>query len=586
MWVSRGETFKFVFVEKRDDKEKISYILMDSDLGPEFENETGSLCTGSQIQDFFAFFHFKNQATHEFMEALCDGGSPDSFTELRINNEDYQLYGIRIGQKTLLLEVSAMSQEVKIEDEELLRITMESIGDGVVTTDGTGRITYLNQAASEVTGWSLDEIEGRLFSEVFRMRNEYTNQKIQDIVGIVLSTGQKQELANHTVLEVKNGIDIPIEDSAEPILDEHAKLHGVVVVFRDVTLAREKKEKIEYLSYHDPLTGLYNRRFYYDFVKRMNVEEKYPLGVIMGDMNGLKIINDVFGHEMGDRLLKIVSETINEYISEEDIAVRWGGDEFIIVMPEADVLKLEMFIKMIKERLKDLKVNKLIEVSVSFGYVLIKEETDTLDSLLRQAEEMMYQTKLLESKSMRGSMVNALMMTLDERSAETRAHTSRLTETCLAIAGKMGLHAVDKNRLSLLSLLHDIGKIGIPDRVLSKPGPLTPAEWEIMKTHSEIGYRIASNVPELAAIAEEILHHHEKWDGSGYPKGLKEGEIPLNCRILAVVDAFDAMTNDRVYRNAVPEADAVEELLRHAGRQFDPTVVRLFDEYWKRKMVK
>ncbi|HOO27199.1 MAG TPA: HD-GYP domain-containing protein, partial [Lachnospiraceae bacterium] len=188
----------------------------------------------------------------------------------------------------------------------------------------------------------------------------------------------------------------------------------------------------------------------------------------------------------------------------------------------------------------------------------------------------MYQTKLLESKSMRGNTINALMTTLDEKSEETKAHTLRLSDICLKIAEQLEQHTEIKNRLALLAVLHDIGKVGIPDHILGKPEALTEDEWQIMKTHPEIGYRIASNVPELHAVANEILHHHEKWDGTGYPSGLKGEKIPINCRILSVVDSYDAMTNDRVYRKARTHEQAMDELRRFAGIQFDPIIVAAF----------
>lgn len=188
----------------------------------------------------------------------------------------------------------------------------------------------------------------------------------------------------------------------------------------------------------------------------------------------------------------------------------------------------------------------------------------------------MYQIKLLESKSMRGTTINALLAALDEKKAETKAHTQRLSDHVMKLADLLGLNVEAKNRLILLAMLHDIGKVGIPDHILGKPGPLTEEEWQIMQTHSEIGYRIAANVPELHVVTEEILHHHEKWDGSGYPSGLSGEKIPLNSRILAVVDAYDVMTHDQVYQVARTHEDAIRELQKQAGSHFDPRLVDRF----------
>lgn len=468
------------------------------------------------------------------------------------------------------------NREALYKEKELLDITLESIGDGVVTTDETGIITRINKAALTVLGWELHEVIGKKFGDALKMQNENNGEPVPSIVETVLRTGNIQELANHTELICKNGMRIPIEDSAAPILDEKGKLHGVVVVFRDVSLAREKKKRIEFLSYHDSLTGLYNRGFYQKEENRFLEPSMHPMAVIMGDMNGLKLTNDVFGHENGDKLLIMVSDVIKRNMKPDMIAIRWGGDEFVILLPHTNGRSAERFIHHIKKELSVLKVNDIIDVSISFGYAIKKEHGESLEAVLKEAEEMMYRAKLLESKSMRGSMINALMATLNEKSAETKDHTLRLTRHCLQIGEILDLDDEIKSELSLLSVLHDIGKIGVPEHILMKPGSLSTEEWAEMRSHPEIGYRIASNVPELVTVAKEILHHHEKWDGSGYPSGLKGEQIPINCRILAVVDSFDAMTNNRIYRKAMGQEEAIQELIKNKGTQFDPRIVDIF----------
>lgn len=423
-------------------------------------------------------------------------------------------------------------------EKELQKITMDSIADSVVTTDINGKITYFNKAAEMAVEWKLNDAMGKNFDEVFYMTNEMTSKKIESIVQIVLNTQKSQELENYTLLHTKTQKQIPIEDSAAPIKDKNGNIYGVVVVFRDVTLAKEKKKKIEYLSYHDSLTGLYNRRYYYEYIDSIHNAYVYPLGFIMGDVNGLKMTNDVFGHDLGDKLLTLIAKTLCKEAKDKNMVVRWGGDEFIIVLPNTSEKKMEDLILRIKSSLEQLKLNEVMEVSISFGTALKKYKWESSDKILKEAEELMYQNKLLESKSMRGNTISALLTTLDEKSEETKEHTLRLAKTCKQIAEKLHQHAEGMSRLSLLSVLHDIGKVGVPDNILGKPGALNSEEWEIMRTHSEIGYRIALNVPELNLVANEILHHHEKWDGTGYPSGLKGKQIPINCRILSVVDAI------------------------------------------------
>lgn len=193
----------------------------------------------------------------------------------------------------------------------------------------------------------------------------------------------------------------------------------------------------------------------------------------------------------------------------------------------------------------------------------------------------MYQQKLLQGKSFRNSIINTLLAMLYEKSTETEKHCKRLEAYCVAIGQRMNLTTKDLDELSLLALLHDIGKVAIPPSILKKPGPLTPAEWEEMRRHPEIGYRIAQESTELASISNLILSHHERWDGKGYTRGLVGEDIPLACRIISVVDAFDAMTNNRVYRKAMSVEEAITEIKKNAGTQFDPKIVEVFLEILK-----
>lgn len=401
--------------------------------------------------------------------------------------------------------------------------------------------------------------------------------EVDNPISLVLKSGKIIELANHTVLVRKDGETVPVADSAAPILNEKGECFGVVMVFRNVTREKEQQNRIRYLSYHDALTGLYNRRFLEEQMKVMDKAHYLPLAVIMGDVNGLKITNDVFGHEAGDKLLKKVADTLMENCSEGDIIARWGGDEFLILMPHTTRSEAEQFIERVKSSFAEKRVGS-IQLSVSLGCSGKNREEESLQRALQEAEEWMYHQKLLESTSYRNSIVSTLLATLAEKSVETKAHAERLKEYCHGVGKALKMSSEELNELSLLSALHDIGEVGIHQSILLKPGVLTPEERNEMKRHSEIGYRIAQNAPELNGVAEFILSHHERWDGKGYPRKLKSKEIPIFSRVLAVADAFDAMTSDRPYRKAMPREEAVSELERNAGTQFDPEIVKIFVE--------
>ncbi|SHK00693.1 HD domain-containing phosphohydrolase [Desulforamulus aeronauticus] len=464
-----------------------------------------------------------------------------------------------------------------MKEKELLETTLRSIGDGVVTTDNGGMITSLNGVAQELTGWDNNAAIGRPFSDVFILQNEDTKQPIENPIQKVLETGRIVGLANHTELINRHGQCLPIADNAAPIKTKDGQTNGVVMVFRDVSSEKEHSKQIKFLSYHDPLTGLYNRRYIEEAMIRLDRAEYLPVSVIMGDVNGLKITNDVFGHRTGDVLLKNVARLLEKNCKGDDLIARLGGDEFVILMPKTSLKAAEAVIHRIKNTHIAMEGSNL-SLSLSLGCASKGTMESSIQAAIQEAEEYMYHQKLLDGKSYRNAIISTLLATLYEKSNETEGHSKRIEKYCHAIGRKIQLSSKEMDELSLLALLHDIGKVSINPNILQKSGTLTSAEWDEMKRHPEIGYRIAQATPDLAIVSDFILSHHERWDGEGYPRGLKGEEIPLVCRILAVVDAFDAMTNDRVYRRAMTVKEAILELEINAGNQFDPEVASLLIE--------
>jgi diguanylate cyclase (GGDEF)-like protein/PAS domain S-box-containing protein len=356
---------------------------------------------------------------------------------------------------------------------------------------------------------------------------------------------------------------------------EYININGepcILSAFTDITERKRAEEEINFLTFHDKLTGLYNRVFFEEELKRIDTERQLPISIIIGDVNGLKLINDALGHHEGDRLLINVAETLKNSCRQEDVVARWGGDEFIILLPGCNQ---ETATKIMKRIIEDSKhINDLpIQTIISLGLASKNTINRNLREAIREAEENMYRNKLLESRSTRSSFLNSLQQTLWTRSYETEAHCRRMQDMALLIAKSAGLPESEWDNLKLLTVLHDIGKIAIPNSILDKPEALCPDEWELVKKHPEIGYRIALSSPEMAPIAEAILHHHERWDGTGYPLGIHGENIPLLARIVAIADSYDVMKNGRPYQKAISHEKAWAEIEKKAGSQFDPYLV-------------
>jgi diguanylate cyclase (GGDEF)-like protein/PAS domain S-box-containing protein len=336
----------------------------------------------------------------------------------------------------------------------------------------------------------------------------------------------------------------------------------------------QAERRMEYLTYHDSLTRVHNRT-YFESKLLAAIASKPVLSVIMGDLNGLKLINDRLGHAEGDRVIVTAAKALKAACREQDVVIRWGGDEFVMIMPGADEQDAANACSKILKNCRSL--DNGIEVSISLGHATRTDTSVSIRELIKKAEDLMYLHKIRERRSSRHSLLSSLEHSLLELSQETKEHCDRIRELALAVGKELGMSQSELDELALLASLHDVGKIGIPSHILLKPDLLTPEEWRVVKKHPEIGHRIVRTISDLVVVAEGILHHHERWDGAGYPHGLKGEEIPLISRIIAIADAFDAMTNERHYRSARSVSSAMQELRRCSGSQFDPSLVPVFE---------
>lgn len=458
-----------------------------------------------------------------------------------------------------------------------LYITLESIGDGVISTDFRGNITLVNKVAERLTGWTHDEAHGRPFEEVFQIVDEFSGKLCENPILKVLTSRETIELGNRTVLVSRQGEKTPIEDTAAPIVDGEGNVVGVVVVFRDFTDKKEKQREILYLSYHDQLTGLYNRRFFEEEKKRLDTPRNLPITLVMADVNGLKLTNDAFGHSVGDQLLRKAAEVIKKECRVDDIIARIGGDEFAILLPKTSLEEAERIVSRIRKAIAKERVGNAV-LSISFGWHTKHKLGEEMDAIFKKAEDEMYRYKLSESSSMRYQTMKLIVQALYAKHTREEQHSYRVSQLCGEMGSVLGLNLEAIRELRTAGLMHDIGKVTIDENILEKSGPLTEAEMFEINRHVETGYRILSSVNDFAQIAEFVLAHHERWDGWGYPKGLQGEEIPVEARIIAIADAYDAMTTERPYSRALSKAEAILEIRENAGAQFDPVMVQVFLE--------
>jgi len=351
----------------------------------------------------------------------------------------------------------------------------------------------------------------------------------------------------------------------------------VIIIARDITNRKEMEEKLQYLALYDKFTGLYNRIYFEEKLQELTDSHQVPIGIIMCDIDGLKLVNDTLGHTAGDELITNTVRIIKDCIGPEDVVARIGGDEFAILLPNKDSKQVEAVCQRIHEYVNKFpNGNHQIPMSLSLGHCVRNRPEESMHEVLKVADDNMYRGKLHSSQSVRSSIVQTLAKALEVRDFVTGGHADRLQHLIVELAQNVGLSDSRLSDLRLFGRFHDVGKVGIPDEILFKPGRLNQEEFEIMKRHCEIGYRIAQSSGDLAPIADWILKHQEWWNGQGYPLGIKADAIPLPCRILSIVDAYDAMTNDRPYRKAMFHKDAIAELERCAGTQFDPELVKAF----------
>lgn len=497
------------------------------------------------------------------------GGQPPATAGPRAHRDELAVVTSALRDMQGKLESSSQALQ---NQEHLLRLLATNSKDIIyrLALLPEARFEYISPAVASITGYSQEEVyrDPELLMSTLHP---------EDRVIVAGALDRRQLMRRSATLRffTKDHRIVPLEQIVTPILGKDGRLEAVEGIARDVSDRINMEEELRYMNLHDPLTGLYNRTYFERELAALK-EKDFPVAIVSADVDGLKLINDTLGHAEGNALLKDYARLMSGVFGDADFVARTSGSEFAAVLTVSGAENAKSLCEDLEISLKGFNLGKgspPLGVSIGVG---VAASPSHIPGALSHADTGMYEDKLRRRAGAARSIVKYLVTALGAKDWVSAGHTTRVSDTCLKLGRALGLPGRELEELEILAQVHDLGKARIPETVLSRAGPLTANEWKQLQQHVVAGYRIANASLELSSVSDLILHHHEWWDGSGYCAGLRGQDIPLACRILSIADAFDAMTDNRPYRRAMSVTDAVSELKRGAGRQFDPRLVDLF----------
>ncbi len=527
----------------------------------------------------------------------------NSSTILTSSMDIQEIYGGFIEELKKVIDITWASI-VLVDDTELCCVALSS-SEGVayqvgekLPMEGTG------------TGWVVNHKKSFIDSDLSKERHFTTGENFYQLgfrTIVYLPLVAKGEV-----------IGCFIVASREPNAFSHRHIKLLEQLAAQIAMPLEHTHlyaKAELKARIDELTGLLNRRSLDEMLdseisRHSRYGSVFSLAIL--DLDSFKAFNDTYGHLSGDRLLRQVGQVIKSTVRASDHAFRYGGDEFAIVFPQTDTEAAFQVVERVRKRITDGLECGDIPVSTSIGLAGWPDDGITHSDIIAAADANLYRAKreggnqsyrtsnepqsvlpaepgaetrvVIDNKTL--SVISALSETVDARCHYPDSHARKVTDYALALAKSLDMDMPGIGKLEACALLHDVGKMGISEEILNKKGELTAEEWQEMKTHPQLGATIASRIPQLAHCAEAVHHHHEWYNGEGYPDGLKGEAIPLESRILAIADAYTIMTSERAYDTKMTPRQALDELKRGAGVQFDPQLVEQFAALYKRKEAK
>ncbi|CDR30791.1 Cyclic di-GMP phosphodiesterase response regulator RpfG [Acholeplasma oculi] len=483
----------------------------------------------------------------------------------RLKHSENQIVGI-ISNQTHIKESKRDMEHINY----LLNYFVENNSAGVAIFDKEMNYLYVSNVYK--TQFNLtDDIIGKNHYKTFPdIPQKFKDAHQRTLRGETLSESRDTFIRSNGEINYTNW-------QTKPWYDKNGLVGGIMVYSELITDQVLKEMRLEYISKYDKLTGVLNRSYFIETLAKIDIEDNLSIGLIILDLNGLKLINDALGYDNGDIIIKMVADALKKHTEQFGEVFKTGGDEFTFIKLKSNEKEIKSLMKKMHEVIESLEY-KHIKLSAAIGFALKTEKESKIEDILRLAETNMLSSKALDSMSLRNHAIKGIIETLNDKYEIEKSHSDRVQKLCTLMGKALNLNKEEMNELSAASILHDIGKISIPDSILMKPGKLTEEEYNIMKTHTEKGYHILKSAEGFANLAKYALTHHEKFDGSGYPNGLKGEEIPYFSRIICICDAYEAMTADRPYRKAQTKAYALEQLKMYRASQFDPNLVDIFIE--------
>lgn len=467
------------------------------------------------------------------------------------------------------------TNETLEENKNHLQLILNSTAEAIYGIDLKGNCTFCNISCIKLLGYTdQEELLGKnMHRQIHHSRRDGTPFPLAEcriFQSIIQGKGFE---AYDEVFWRADGTSFDVEYHSYPQVI-NGKIVGGVITFMDITDRKQREEKIQYLSYHDTLTGLYNRRCFEDNLINVDVPHNLPLSVIFADINGLKMTNDIFGHATGDELIKKSAEILKHSCREHDIIARIGGDEFVILLPKTNQEYAEKILARIKSGFLNARV-AAIKCSISLGSDTKISANQSLEEVITNAENEMYKDKTMNRNSVNKDIIDTIVETLHSRNLREKQHSVAVSELCGEIGSVLHLPELEISKLKRAGYLHDIGKIIFDESVLSKEA-LTEEEHEKMRQHPVVGYRILNLFDDTLDLAEYVYSHHERWDGSGYPRGLKAEQIPLLSRIISIAETYERLLNRGELSTEERKRAAIEIIHECAGMQFDPQIAEWF----------